>query len=140
MSADNAPTPYEGNRTKPNPDQPERCPSIDPHDTLQCARRIHDDDQCQFGTLAWRKGTRPTPFVGSGALLTALYETYEAHIGITEPDGPDGPYIWCACGWRSDDLGPNSNPGASYAVHLTNAQHAAAVKALQPIVYRIPPG
>jgi hypothetical protein len=43
--------------TKPNPDQPDRCPSIDPHDTLQCGRRIHGDDQCQFGGIAWRKGT-----------------------------------------------------------------------------------
>ena len=59
QSADIAPTPYEGNRTKPNPDQPERCPSIDPYDTLQCGRRIHGDDQCQFGGIAWRKGTRP---------------------------------------------------------------------------------
>jgi hypothetical protein len=47
-----------GFRTKPNPDQPERCPSIDPHDTLQCGRRIHDDEQCQFGGIAWKKGTQ----------------------------------------------------------------------------------
>lgn len=86
----------------------------------------------------------PTPsgdegvFVGSLALIGALYETYVEHIGIPEPDGPDGPYMWCACGWRSDDLG-SDNPGQSYAVHLTNAQHAAAVKALQPIVRRITP-
>ena len=78
-------------------------------------------------------------FIGSSALMTALYDTYTEHIGVTETEGPDGPYIWCACGWRSDDLlsGP---PGQSYAVHLTNAQHAAAVKALQPIVRRIIPG
>lgn len=50
---------YTGNRTKPNPDQPDRCPSIDPHDTLQCGRRVHDDDQCQLGGIAWKKGTRP---------------------------------------------------------------------------------
>lgn len=43
--------------TQPNPDQPDRCPSIDPHDELQCGRRIHDDDQCVFGGIAWRKGT-----------------------------------------------------------------------------------
>lgn len=43
--------------TKPNPNQPDRCPSIDPHDTLQCARRIHDDDQCQCGGIGWKKGT-----------------------------------------------------------------------------------
>jgi len=80
-------------------------------------------------------------FIGSAALLTALYDTYVAHLHIAEPDGPDGPYIWCGCGWRSDDLGPNDNPGESYAVHLSNAQHAAAVKALQPIVTRVtPPG
>ena len=43
--------------TKPRPDQPGRCPSIDPLDTLQCTRRIHDDDQCQAGGIAWRKGS-----------------------------------------------------------------------------------
>lgn len=46
-------------RTKPNPKQPERCPSIDPYDTLQCGRRVHADDQCQCGGIAWRKGARP---------------------------------------------------------------------------------
>jgi len=44
-------------KTAPNPDQPDRCPSIDPHDTLQCGRRIHEDDQCQYGGIAWKKGT-----------------------------------------------------------------------------------
>ena len=44
-------------RRKPNPDQPDRCPSIDPHDTLQCTRRIHEDGQCQSGGIAWVKGT-----------------------------------------------------------------------------------
>ena len=43
--------------TKPRPDQPGRCPSIDPHDTLQCTRAIHDDDQCRAGGIAWRKGS-----------------------------------------------------------------------------------
>jgi len=38
------------------PNQPDRCPSIDPHATLQCGRRVHDDDQCQFGGIAWKKG------------------------------------------------------------------------------------
>lgn len=41
----------------PNPSQPDRCPSIDPHDTLQCGRRIHEDGHCQFGGIAWKKGT-----------------------------------------------------------------------------------
>lgn len=74
-------------------------------------------------------------FIGSMALINALFETYREHIGITEHDGPDGPYIWCGCGWRSDTISSDT-PGASYAIHLTNAQHAAAVKALQPIVIR----
>ena len=43
-------------RTKPNPNQPERCPSIDPHDALQCGRRSHEDDQCQYGGIGWKKG------------------------------------------------------------------------------------
>lgn len=75
-------------------------------------------------------------FIGSIALMDALYNTYVEHIGIPEAEGPGGPYMWCACGWRSDDLGPNDNPGNAYAIHLTNAQHAAAVKALQPLVVR----
>jgi hypothetical protein len=44
-------------RTQPNPDQPDRCPSIDPYDELQCGRRIHDDDQCVYGGIAWKRGT-----------------------------------------------------------------------------------
>jgi len=52
---------YLGNRTKPNPNQPGRCPSIDPHDTLQCGRRVHDDDQCQLGGIAWKKGAKSAP-------------------------------------------------------------------------------
>lgn len=76
-------------------------------------------------------GTAPEPSdqARSGGLLTALRETYEQHIGIAEPDGPDGPYMWCACGWRSDDLG-DVLPGAAYAEHLADAQHAAAVEVL----------
>lgn len=75
-------------------------------------------------------------FIGSIRLMDALYETYLEHIGIFEPTGPDGPYIWCACGWRSDTFTARE-PDTSYAVHLTNAQHAAAVAALQTIVRRI---
>lgn len=78
----------------------------------------------------------PSVFIGSSALLTALLDTYVEHIGIPETDGPDGPYMGCCCGWRSDDLS-NDNPGLAYAIHLTNAQHAAAVKALQPLVVRV---
>lgn len=85
----------------------------------------------------------PSVFIGSGALLAALHDTYVKHIGMVEPDGPDGPYMWCACGWRSDDLDGNGavseTPGLSYAVHLSNAQHKAAVKSLQPIVRRVAP-
>jgi len=44
-------------RTKPNPDQPGRCPSIDPHGVLQCTRAIHEDDACHCGGIAWRKGS-----------------------------------------------------------------------------------
>lgn len=43
--------------TMPNPDQPERCPSIDPYDSLQCGRSIHEDDRCRYGGIAWTKGT-----------------------------------------------------------------------------------
>lgn len=71
------------------------------------------------------------PFVGSIALIGALYETYEQHIGVAENDGPDGPYVWCSCGWRSDDGG-----ATSYGIHLVNAQHAAAASALRPVVER----
>ena len=77
-----------------------------------------------------------TPGLIPAALMGALHETYVEHIGVTESEGPEGAYVWCACGWRSDSLGPNSDPGGSYAVHLTNALHAAAVTALQPLVVR----
>lgn len=39
-----------------NPNQPDRCPSIDPYGTLQCGRLLHPDDQCHFGAIAWKKG------------------------------------------------------------------------------------
>lgn len=81
----------------------------------------------------------PSVFIGSVALMDALYESYLGHIGVAELDGPQDPYMWCVCGWRSDDL-DNSNPGNSYAIHLSNAQHAAAVIALQPIVRRVQAG
>lgn len=103
-----------------------------------------DDPDCHvhgFVTTLNRMSAEMSEFIGSVALLDALHETYVQHIAISEPDGPDGPYLWCVCGWRSDDLdgrGTRSdNPGMSYAVHLTNAQHAAAVEALQPIVRRV---
>lgn len=73
-------------------------------------------------------------FIGSNALITALYETYTEHLGMVEGDEHGEQYVWCVCGWRSDDV------DESYAVHLTNAQHAAAVVALQPLVVRRPEG
>lgn len=42
---------------QPNSDQPGRCPSIDPYNTLQCGRSIHDDDHCRLGGISWIKGT-----------------------------------------------------------------------------------
>ena len=85
---------------------------------------------CQY--CDYREADDPGVFIGSAALLDALYDTYVAHIALSETEGPDGPYLWCACGWRSDDLdghGTRSdNPGMSYAVHLTNAQHAAVLQ------------
>lgn len=80
----------------------------------------------------------PSVFIGSNALMSALYDTYREHVGITETDGPDGPYIGCVCGFRTDDdtIG-DRNPGLSYAMHLVKAQHDAAVAALQPLVKRV---
>ena len=46
----------EEHRTKPDPNWPGRCPSIDPDDTLQCTRKVHGDDACRSGGIAWRKG------------------------------------------------------------------------------------
>lgn len=39
-----------------------RCPSMDPYGSLQCGRRVHEDTQCHFGGIAWKKGTSlPSP-------------------------------------------------------------------------------
>lgn len=40
-------------------EQSDRCPSRDPYGTLRCARRVHDDNQCQFGGIAWKKDAEP---------------------------------------------------------------------------------
>lgn len=68
--------------TKPRPDQPGRCPSIDPHDTLQCTRAIHDDDQCQAGGIAWRKGSPRIEWDRERAdRLQEEVEEYDATLG-----------------------------------------------------------
>lgn len=73
--------------TQPNPDQPDRCPSIDPHDTLQCGRRIHEDDQCKFGGIAWRKGA-PRYVSDSERLVAAEAECeYAEDHGTRDEDG-----------------------------------------------------
>ncbi|MCW2950822.1 MAG: hypothetical protein JWN41_1835 [Thermoleophilia bacterium] len=59
-------------QTKPNPSQPDRCSSIDPHDELQCGRRIHDDDQCAFDGIAWKKGS--PRYVSDAEKVAALVE------------------------------------------------------------------
>jgi hypothetical protein len=67
--------------TKPNPAQPDRCPSIDPHDELQCTRRIHEDDQCVCGGIGWKKGTpryiSDREKAGSALLLAKSWENCE---------------------------------------------------------------
>jgi hypothetical protein len=68
--------------TKPRPDQPGRCPSIDPHDTLQCTRAIHDDDQCRAGGIAWRKGSPRIEWDRERAdRLQEEVEEYDAILG-----------------------------------------------------------
>ena len=42
------------------PDVETRCPSFYPYDEgLQCGRKAHDDDQCCFGGIAWKRGEPP---------------------------------------------------------------------------------
>ena len=74
-------------RTKPNPDQPDRCPSIDPDDTLQCGRKIHDDDQCQFGGIGWKKGT--PRYVSAEEHLASLRASIKALADEWEPSAFD---------------------------------------------------
>lgn len=72
----------QGYRTKPNPNQPDRCPSIDPHDTLQCTRRIHEDDECHCGGIAWRKGT--PRYISDREKLDLLRTLAESWIGFDD--------------------------------------------------------
>ena len=80
-----------GFRTKPNPRQPMRCPSIDPHDTLQCTRSIHSDDHCRNGGISWHRGS---PRVLSDRERAELAEADLRHIaeclGEDPDDVPDG--------------------------------------------------
>lgn len=69
-------------------------------------------------------------WLGSVTLTHALEAVLTEHITIAEPEGPDGPYIWCACGWRSDDIG-RDNPGVGVITHLLNVLHAATVEPIR---------
>lgn len=51
----------------------ERCDSLDPYGTLRCTRAVHEDDQCQYGGIAWKRGHK----VNSPA-AKALWEAAEA--------------------------------------------------------------
>lgn len=97
---------------------------------------------CRSGALCgcWRKAVgTPDITTGSRRLNEAMYDTWVEHMAMSEPGSPDGlvrSYMACACGWRSDDLHSDDtwvrseNPGASYANHLANRLHDAAIKAL----------
>ena len=75
-----------GFRTKPNPRQPMRCPSIDPHDTLQCTRSIHSDDHCRNGGISWHRGS---PRVLSDRERAELAEADLRHIAECLGEDPD---------------------------------------------------
>jgi hypothetical protein len=75
-------------------------------------------------------------FIGSIALLDALYETCLAHVAMTTTGQQDGTDRRCTCTRRP--VPGDDNPDQSYEVHLANALHAVAVKTLQPIVIRKP--
>lgn len=73
---------------------------------------------------------------GSIQVMEALEQALRDHITTVEADGPDGPYIWCTCEWRSDDVLPNDNPGNSANVHMLNVLHAATVPAIQARLHK----
>lgn len=77
-------------------------------------------------------------FLGSAALMDALGAAAVDHTSFVEVPDDLPPYIWCACGWRSDDLPrERGDEQRAFIVHLTNVLHEASVKALQPMVLRI---
>lgn len=109
--------------------------------------------RCRSGALCdcWTKAVEPPrATTGSRRLNEAMYDTWVEHMAMPEPGSDDGlvrPYMACACGWRSDDLlGDDTwicsnNPGNSYAIHLANHLHDAAIEALagRPIAPNPPP-
>lgn len=78
-------------------------------------------------------------FCGSVGLIDAIHETLRDHVWTVEsqPPPPVRPYIWCLCGWRSDDLDrPSGDAMSALLVHLTNAVHAAAVPPVREWIAR----
>lgn len=69
----------------------------------------------------------PEEWFGSVGVCNAIFEALSQHL--TLPD-PEGAYMWCACGWRSDER-PGSEPGPAAVVHVTNAVHVAVTPAIQ---------
>jgi hypothetical protein len=76
----------------------------------------------------------PEQWLGSVAVSAALFDVLILHVTFTEQAGGGvAPYIWCTCGWRSDedDRGEPDNAARAAAVHLTNVLHKAVTPAIQ---------
>jgi hypothetical protein len=73
-------------------------------------------------------------FLGSARLLEMLRQNLSAHAYWSETPPVGGPYLACACGWRSDDNGGLAKDAAAALwVHLSNEMHAVAVETLREV-------
>lgn len=78
-------------------------------------------------------------FEGVG-MHEAIRACNEEHIYLFESDPPNGvePYLWCACGWRSDDETDMEGAGRHLQTHLQNAMHETVRTHLRAVLARHP--
>jgi hypothetical protein len=78
-------------------------------------------------------------YCGSVGVMAVIHDTLREHIWNTEIPECIPPYIWCLCGWRSDDLPCDQGTEmAALLVHLSNAIQAATVEPIRDWIERHP--
>lgn len=86
---------------------------------------------------AEQRAEKGAAFIGSVRLLEAMEQCAREHIMITEtdPPAPVKPYIWCLCGWRSDQAGSGPETAGNGAIlHLANEMHRASVPVIDTLM------